>query len=115
MIGNTLLRKLAMAFITGFVPVFLYSLLGLLEKISDGTAGDLNFSVILSLVVSLIVGASAAGIRLVLARWTDFVPGDEIHSPGPPDAVVVTTEGTASTAINAEAVDSIAAEEAATT
>ena len=103
--GNTLIRKLIMAFVIGFVPVFLTSLLGVLEKLSDGTAGDLNFSLVLSLLVSCLVGAMSAGLRLVLARWTDFVPGDELHSPGPPDAVVVTTEGTTSTAMNASDLD----------
>jgi hypothetical protein len=97
-------RKLAVTFIVTFIPIFLTSSLSLLDDISHDTTGNLNFSLILSLVVSTFIGALATALRAVLARWTDFVPGDEIHSPGPPDAVVVTTEGTASTAVNAEAI-----------
>jgi hypothetical protein len=103
--GKTMFRKLAMAFIVTFVPIFLTSSLSLLDDISHNTDGNLNFSLILSLLVSTFMGALAAALRLVLARWTDFVPGDEIHSPGPPDVAIVSTSGTESTAMNAEALD----------
>lgn len=100
--GKTMFRKLLIAFLTGFVPIFLTGLVGVADKIGDAEPGSLNFSFVLALTLGILMGALSAGIRAVIAIWTNFVPGDEIHSPGPPDAVVVTTEGTSTTAMNSE-------------
>lgn len=95
--GKTLFRKLAMAFLVGFVPPFLLGIVGVLDALSH-VEGDSHVhpESWTWLLVSVATGAASAGIRAALAVFTNFVPGDEIHSPGPPDSVTVTTRGTRS-------------------
>lgn len=93
--NNLLLKKLALAFVLGFMPVFLGGLTTLFDQIANHTSGSINSTFLLSLLAGLISGAIAAGIRGVLAVFTDsFDPTDKLHGVGTtPDSVVVTKEG----------------------
>ena len=89
---NLMTRKLVVAFMVGFVPVFLTGLLGLLQSIAEGTP---DWSVTTSLLIALIAGAGAAGLRAAIAVFTDFIPSDRLHGFGNrPTSVTVTKAGT---------------------
>lgn len=72
---NTLfLRKLLVAFLVGFGGVLIPSLLSILDKIASGAPASFG----LSLLIALVAGAFAAGLRavLVLLPGVNLVPSD---------------------------------------
>jgi len=88
--SRLLIKKLVLAFALGFAPVFLYSLVGVLDSIAEGNR---DFSIATDLIIAALVGATSAGIRGLLAAFTDWMPTDELHGTGQtPESVVVTSE-----------------------
>jgi hypothetical protein len=88
--SRLLVKKVVLAFFLGAAPVFLYSLLGVLDSIAEGGA---DFSIVTDLIIAALVGATSAGIRGLLAYFTDWMPTDSLHGTGnTPESVVVTTE-----------------------
>lgn len=89
--SSLLIKKLVLAFFLGFAPVFLYSLLGVLDSIAEGNR---DFSIVTDLIIAALVGASSAGIRGLLAAFTDWMPTDQLHGRGNEgiESVTVTPE-----------------------
>ena len=85
--SRLLVKKLVLAFCLGFAPVFLWSLVGVLEAVAEGNR---DWSIVTDLIIAAIVGATAAGIRGLLALFTDWMPTDRLHGPGSQDRVTVT-------------------------
>lgn len=67
-------RKLVVAFLVGFGGVFIPAILTLLDKAASGTPTSLDKS----LIISVISGGVAAGLRalLVLVPGLNLVPSD---------------------------------------
>lgn len=83
-----LIKKLALAFGLGALPVFAYGMLGVLDAIAAGNS-DYDFQRVI--LTSVLVGAASAGIRGVIAEFTNWMPTDKLHGIGDnPDSVVVT-------------------------
>jgi hypothetical protein len=88
--SRLLVKKLLLAFVLGAGPVFLYSVLGVMDSVAEGNR---DFSIMTDLILSALVGATAAGGRLALAEFTDWMPTDRLHGTGDtPNEVVVTTD-----------------------
>ncbi len=85
--GRLLVKKLVLAFFLGFAPVFLWSLIGVLEAVAEGNR---DWSIVTDLVLAALVGATSAGIRGLLALFTDWMPTDRLHGPDSSDRVTVT-------------------------
>jgi hypothetical protein len=82
------IKKLVLAFALGFVPVFLYGLLDILDAFSHGEA---DYNLLASIAVAAVTGALSAGIRAVLALFTNWMPTDNLHGIGDnPERVTVT-------------------------
>jgi hypothetical protein len=83
-----IIKKLVLAFFLGFAPVFLWSLLGVLDSIAEGGR---DFSFVTDLIMAALIGATSAGIRGLLATFTDWMPSDRLHGIGDnPKTVQVT-------------------------
>jgi hypothetical protein len=87
---NLLLKKLLVAFVIGFVPVFLMGIVNILESIA---AGNGEFDVFAAALAGLVSGAAAAGLRLLLAEFTNFLPTDRLHGPKASEHVAATRDG----------------------
>lgn len=84
------LKKLLLAFLLGSVPTFLTGMIAIL-------AGDVEVDItswqgIGLAVLSIIAGAAAAGLRALLAGFTDWMPTDALHGPGATATEVVVTK-----------------------
>lgn len=75
--NSLLARKLLVAFLVGFGGVFIPAALTLLDKVASGTPSGVGKD----LVISLVSGAFAAGVRALLAfSPVNLVPSDAEHS-----------------------------------
>lgn len=70
------LRKIGLAFVVGFAAVFLPGLIGIIDGLEGAVAGEVDWTLQLNLLASLVLGAAAAGIRALLMYLTAFVPSD---------------------------------------
>lgn len=87
-------KKLLIAFVIGFLPAFVYGLIDVLGQFSSGSS---DYHVLGTLLVSLVLGATTAGLRGVIALFTDWLPTDAFHgfSKGDkPTEIVVSRTGT---------------------
>lgn len=93
-VSNTglLLKKLAVAFATGFLGYMIPKVLTLLSALSTGAPSGFGKT----LVISAVAGAFAAGLRLALALSPiNLLPTDALHTIGAKKAKAVTVSKTA--------------------
>jgi hypothetical protein len=81
---NLMVRKMLTTFLAVFLPLAITGLIGQLDAIIAWASGqgDIDFNVMRAVLVSLLVGAAAAGVRAVLAYFLSLTPTDALHGPG---------------------------------
>lgn len=73
------LRKLGIAFVSGALGTFVVSALPILDKLDELAKGEVDFSIILALLISLAAGVFTAGVRAAIAFLTAYVPTDAMY------------------------------------
>lgn len=82
-------KKILLAFVLGFLPVFILGLIDALDNFAKG--GDIDLGLLWTTLLSLASGAVAVGLRAALAYFTNFMPSDALHGPGnKPTSMTVT-------------------------
>lgn len=85
------LKKLVLAFILGFAPALLLGLLDIFDNLAK--SGTVDWGFLWSLVIGIVSGAIAAGIRALIATFTDIMPTDKLHGFGDNPQQVTVTKG----------------------
>jgi hypothetical protein len=91
--SSLLVKKLALAFALGFLPVLLLGLTDLTSQIQESTAsGNTDSTGWGWFLVSLLAGAVSTGIRAVTVGF-NLMPTDPLHAPNKStESVTVTTD-----------------------
>ena len=91
--SSLLVKKLALAFLLGFGPVFLLGLVDLVDNIQEATSNkDLDLSTWGWILLSLVSGALSSGIRAIVVSL-NWMPTDALHGPNAKtNSVTVTSE-----------------------
>lgn len=89
-----LLKKLGVGALIGFLASFLPALLPIIDQMDELVSGEVDYSILLALLIGAIGAGLGAATRFLIAYLTNFLPTDTMTGPGSrPDAVVVSKAG----------------------